>query len=60
MIVIQNDQMHHSEMENNFKLSLLCKIFSILHTLKKSNKTCEYQSDGLDNNLIETNHEEFS
>ena len=38
---------------------LLSRIFSILHTIKSS-KTCEYQPDEFDDNMIESNHEECS
>ena len=38
-----------------------CKRFLAYYTLEnKPNKTCEYQPDELDDNLIENNHEECS
>ena len=43
----------------NKKYSVLNEFCCAEYTLQnKSNKTCEYQLDELDDNLIENNHEE--
>ena len=42
-----------------FKQFLLWRVFSNYTLESKSNKTCEYQADELDDNLIENNYDEY-
>ena len=51
--------MHNSAMENTVYLTIFVmqNYYCITHMKKKSKKTTEYQSDELDHNLIENNHE---
>ena len=53
--------MQYSAMENTVLDCFCFAEFLAYCTLEnKSSKTCEYQPDGLDDNLIENNHEEYS
>ena len=55
------DLKQHSVMEKKHfcTISVLLEFLAYYILENKSNKTCKYQPDEIDDNLIENNHEEF-
>ena len=60
LIDIWKDQLQHSATENSVLNDFCYAEFLEYYTLdNNSNKTCEYQPDELDDNLIDNGHEVF-